>query len=117
MCGCREGDEDRKREIWGVEWYVCVCECVCVARGGERTRERQMCLAVCLPVCVSDFLVYVCVINALNQTQQSLHFTQCSLLLKHLQVIRRSLELGFQLVILTFSLLHHDLTVVPAYQR
>ena len=119
MCGCREGDGDRKQEVlWGVESCVCVCVCVCGHRA--RTRERQMlfgCLSACMCVCLTSSCMCVCVINALNQTQQSLHFTQCSLLLEHLHVIRRSLELGFQLVILTFSLLHHDLTVVPAYQR
>lgn len=96
---------------------VCVCVSVCVWLEGEKEPEKGRCvwLSVCLYVCLT--FLCVCVINALNQTQQSLHFTQCSLLLEHLQVIRRSLELGFQLVILTFSLLHHDLTVVPAYQR
>lgn len=100
---------------------MCLEICVCVWGGVEwfvwPEKGRCVSLSVRLSACVSHFLVFVCIINALNQAQQSLHFAQRSLLLEHLQVIRRSMELGFQLVILTFPLLHHDLTVVPAYQR
>ncbi len=55
MCGCREGDEDRKRERSGG------LNGVCVWPEGEKEPEKGRCvwLSVCLYVCLTSFCMCV----------------------------------------------------------